>query len=316
MADSVTSAQKKSPAQAARDWIQRLHRWLMADEALAAEKAAPPVRKPATPAPTLATTVAGAEPSNLAGSDLNIIALLNVLWGEGWHLPLGDHMTTVMVRAFGLDSSMGVLDLTAGLGGAARKIAAEYNTYVTGLEDNSELVMASAAFHARHNPGKRATLAAYDPGLFKAEKRYDGIIARELFFRIKNKKDFAAQVAASLKPQGQMSWTDLVVTDGTPPTALEAWCTHEGPQCNPMLLSDVPKLWSIHGLEVRVSEDRTGHYADAITLGLGKLMQSLQGENLSPESRRMVLHEVDRWAQRMVAFSAGLRFYRFHALKR
>lgn len=313
MADSVTGAQKKSPSQAARDWVLRLHRWLMTDETLAAEKASPPARSAPKAEPARSQPTVSAAPGSHA---LNAMQLCQVLWGEGWHLPLGDHMTTVMVRAFGLDSSMGVLDLTAGLGGAARKIATEYNTYVTGLEDNPELVTEGQSFHARHNPGKRATLAAYDPGQFKAEKRYDGIIARELFFRIKNKKDFAAQVAASLKPQGQMSWTDLVVADGTPPEALAAWCTREGSNCTPMQLTDVTKLWSIHGLEVRVSEDRTSHYADAITLGLGKLMQSLQGENLSPESRRMVLHEVDGWAQRMVALSAGLRFYRFHALKR
>lgn len=316
MADSVTGAQKKSPAQAARDWVQRLHRWLMTDEALAAEKAAPKAALRAKREPSPALPVAEIARASPEGADLSAMALCSILWGEGWHLPLGDHMTSVMVRAFGLDSSMGVLDLTAGLGGAGRKVAAEYQTYVTGLEDDADLVMQGHEFHAKHNPGKRVTLAAYDPALFKAEKRYDGIIARELFFRIKNKKEFVAQIAASLKPQGQVSWTDFVIADGTPESALAAWRAHEGATCSPLLLADVAKLWSISGLEIRVSEDRTGHYADAITLGLGKLMQNLQDNNLSPAARRRVLHEVDRWAQRMVAFSAGLRFYRFHALKR
>lgn len=309
MADSVTVAQKKSPAQAARDWLQRLTRWLMTDDALAAEKTAaaapPPQTKPE------AAPAAAPEQRHLGDAEL-----CEILWGTGWHLPLGDHMTTVMVRAFGLDSSMGVLDLSAGLGGAARKIAAEYQTYVTGLESAIGLVATGQILNSKHNLGKRATLSDYDPAQFKAEKRFDGIIARELIYRIKNKKDFVAQIAASLKPQGQVSWTDFVVADGTPPTALDAWRTQEGSDCAPMQLGDVAKLWAIHGLEIRVSEDRTSHYADAITLGLGKLMQSLQGASLSAETRRRVLHEVDLWAQRMMAFSSGLRFYRFHALKR
>ncbi len=316
MADSVTGAQKKSPAQAARDWVQRLHRWLITDEALAAERATPPLQSKPLLEPSSPPSIVSTAPKILDESSLSAAALLNVLWGEDWHLPLGDHMTTVMVRAFGLDSSMSVLDLTAGLGSAASKIASEYNTYVTGMEESAEFVKAGRVFLTRHSHGKRVTLAVYDPSQFKAEKRYDGIIARELFFRLRNKKDFVAQIAASLKPQGQISWTDLVIADDTPPTALDNWKAQEGPNCSPMQLGDVAKLWSIHNLEVRVSEDRTSHYADAITLGLGKLMQSLRGENLSPESRRMVLQEVNLWAQRMAAFSVGLRFYRFHALKR
>lgn len=312
MADSVTGAQKKSPAQRAKDWVQRLHRWLVTEEAPSASPASQ--RQVPAAAPTHTNT---APATTAPVQALDTAALAHILWGEGWHLPLGEHMTTVMVRAFGLDSSMGVLDLTAGTGGAARKIASEYQTYVTGLESDPALVAAGQQLNSRHGLGKRATLALYDPLHFKAEKRYDGIIARELFFRIKSKKELVAQIAASLKPQGQISWTDLVMADGTPAAALTAWQAQEGAHCTPLLQADVAKLWSIHGLEVRVSEDRTSHYADAITLGLGKLMQHLQDAgDLTPASRRAVLAEVDRWARRMVAFGAGLRFYRFHALKR
>lgn len=311
MADSVTGAQKKSPAQRARDWVQRLHRWLLTEDT---PSAPPPERH----VPTTAADAPIAQPAAAAlGQTLDAAALAHILWGEGWHLPLGEHMSTVMVRAFGLDSSMGVLDLTAGMGGAARKIASEYQTYVTGLESDPVLVSTGQQLNKRSNLGNRATLNQYDPNSFKAEKRYDGIIARELFFHIRNKKDLVAQIAASLKPQGQVSWTDFVIAESTQPSALAAWQAQEGAHCTPLLLGDVAKLWSIHGLEVRVSEDRTSHYADAITLGLGRLMQNLQETgDLTAESRRAVLAEVERWAQRMVAFSSGLRFYRFHALRR
>lgn len=242
--------------------------------------------------------------------------LLELLWGEGWHLPFGEHMTNVMVRSFGLNKEKSLLDLTGGLGAAACAIVDEFHPYVTALEADAELIAHGKAHIQRHGVGGRVSLAAYDPAHFVADKRYDGIIARELLYRLPDKASFVAQVAASLKDGAHVSWTDFVLIGDTGVApALSAWLAHE-PGASPLLLADVAPLWAVHGLEVRVSEDRTKSYADAIMHGLTHLRDTLQDKPVAAAARSAILAEAERWGHCVNAFGAGLRYYRFYANKR
>ncbi len=312
MTEQVVNAQKKNPAHAMLEWVRRVHLWLMTEEE--EKPAASQVERPPEDAPAVKPPRQRALDE---GHFLERHSLLQIMWGEGWHVPIGDHMTSVMVRSFGLDNTMTVLDLTAGLGGAGRQIVNNYGSYVTGLEADAALISPGRRILQQHGQHKHVSLDAYDPGDFKATKRYDGIIGRELCFRIKNKKEFAGQIVGSLKDRAHFSWTDLVRDDATPMNpVLEQWQAFDAGGAALLTASDAGKLWNIQGLEVRVSEDRTGHYADAITEGLANLMQTLEETPLAPAARAPVLQEVQLWATRMAALSSGLRFYRFYANKK
>lgn len=243
--------------------------------------------------------------------------LLETIWGKGWHLPLGVAMTDVLVRATGLTKEMSVLDLSAGLGGMARKIAEEYKTYVTGLEPDAALAGYATHESKRLKMTRTVSIAAYDPETYVPEKRYDCVLARELFFRIQDRPRFIKAVAASLKNYGQVSWTDfLAESDVCDHPAVAAWRAHELGGRAPMALQEVTDLWQTLNYDLRVAEDRTDKYMQGILSGLGGFVRFFQGRKIAETAKPVVLAEIELWARRAAALQRGVRLYRFYALKK
>lgn len=293
--------------------ISRVQQWLLTDPDLAAEREAVP-ELPSTASPTPVATdsapAAQAWQTDAAGLDA-------LLWGEGWTLPLGEHMTTVMVRAFGLNKEMSVLDLTGGSGAAAAMIVEAFGSYVTALEPDAALAARAAPLLKQRGVAHHATLEPYAPDKFQAKRRFDGIIARELFFRVADKPALVAEIAKSLKDHAHLSWTDLVLADdGVDEAALQPWLAVEAAGGRPLRLAEVEPLWTKNRVELRVSEDRTGHYLDAVQGALAQLVRGLRGQLVAPEAKQLILHQTEFWAQRVNACGHGLRFYRFYGTKR
>jgi cyclopropane fatty-acyl-phospholipid synthase-like methyltransferase len=316
MTDLVPEVQKKNPLRAFALWAQRLHQWLMEDDTLTTALSPPPPTAHIEPEPPQKAAIPPQAKSAADGNwTITRPALAEMLWGESWHLPLGEHITSVMVRSFGLTKEMAVLDLAAGLGGSGRQIVAEFDSYVTGLETDAERAAHGNAA-LRGALSRHLTLAHYVPTSFKAKQRYDGVIANELLYQIANKKAFVTEIAASLKDHGHVSWTDLVLQDDLHDKAIiQNWLAVEPAGSQPLLLSDVVKFWKALGFDVRVSEDRTSHYVDAVTTGLTQLIRSLEKENIASSTKPVITKEIEFWARRMAAFGAGLRYYRFYAFK-
>ncbi len=304
MADTAQETQKKPVTQVMKDWIRRIHTWLMTEESIQPEVT-----------PTTAITTPNTQ-ENFTPSEktLDRITLTELLWGRSWHLPMGAHMTDVMVRAFGLNKEMTVLDLTAGLGGAGREITRNFQSYVIGFEPDPTLAAHGSISMHKAGLGKHVTIEPYAPEKFQASTHYDSIIFRELLYRLPNQAVFIKQIALSLKEQGHVSWTDFILTDEADINhpAIANWLSHTAGS-QPLRLAEIASLWEANGMILRTSEDRTTPYADAIMVGLQNIIKSLQQAPLAAESRALVMKEVDFWGQCIVAFGHGLRLYRFYA---
>jgi SAM-dependent methyltransferase len=243
--------------------------------------------------------------------------ILEAMWGEGWHLPLGEHLTHMMTSSFGLNREKSVLDLSGGMGGAGRYLAEQFHCYVTALEPDLNLINRGKELIRQAGLGAKVTLDHYDPVSFAGTKRFDAIIVRNLRGGLKDPSQFIAQISRSLKEGGHVSWTDYVlVTQETPPAApLAAWLDSEA-GLPPMLLTDIAPLWAQHGFDIRVSEDRSALVIDEITQGLSRLRDLLQRKAISRTTRPKILAEAERWALTAGAFHAGMRCYRFYTYKR
>lgn len=244
-------------------------------------------------------------------------ALLETIWGAGWHVPMGEPIMTVLVRAFGLTKEMNVLDLTAGGGGAARSIANEFKTYVTGLEADAELAAHGAEESKRHGMARTATIKAYDPETFNADRHYDCVFARELFYRVKDKPRFIKSVAASMKNYGQICWTDFLVEkkDLAHP-AIAAWLAREGVGSTPMTLDEVTTTWKGLRFDIRIAEDRTEKYSHGMLTSLADFTDFLKGKKIAEATKPLILDEIERCALRVEAMRHGLKLYRFYALRK
>lgn len=244
--------------------------------------------------------------------------IVEAIWGKGHNLPLGDDFIDKLAAPVGLDKSNGVLDLSAGLGAVGRRIASEFGAYVTGLEPDQALAEYGMEISTQANQAKKASVYFYDPDGFVEDKHYDFIIARELFYKIPDKKRFFKEIKNSLKkdgPRGHLTFTDYILEpESRKDPAILAWLKNESPAL-PLPLKEMKKMWTKNGFDVRVSEDLTDTYKKEILKGLSGFAQFLRTNKPDSETKKLVFSEIETWALRVSAFEHGLKFYRFYAMR-
>ncbi len=137
------------------------------------------------------------------------LRLIQEVWGEGFSSPGGAELILNMVKLFGLDPAMSVLDLGAGLGGGARTMADGFGVWVNGLEADAQLAEAGMAVSTKAGLAKRAPIQTFDPeNLDGKPKSVDCVFSKEFLYRVKDKAGLLRTIESLLKSRGQILFTD------------------------------------------------------------------------------------------------------------
>ncbi|MDD3288240.1 MAG: class I SAM-dependent methyltransferase [Alphaproteobacteria bacterium] len=241
------------------------------------------------------------------------------IWGSGHNLPGRNELVDNLTAPLGLNKEMSVLDLSAGLGGVGRRLADTMDTYVTGLEPDEALAKYGMEISVKFGRAKRASVEFYNPEKFTQDKHFDCVIARELFYRVSNKKRFFKEIKKSIKqqdnPRGQLVFTDYILEAGDKDKpAIKSWLACEK-DAQPWSLDEMTKTWTKMGLDVRVNEDLTSMYKREILKSLAAFAEFLKKNPPNSTTKVIVFKEIEKWAMRVAAMESGLKFYRFYAIK-
>ncbi len=239
------------------------------------------------------------------------LRLVQELWGEGFSDPGGTEHILNMVKFFGLDPSMSVLDLGAGLGGSSRAISKKFDVWVTGLEASEELAEAGM--------GKKAAISHFDPETFEYKpKSIDCVFSKEFFYTIADKPAFLHIVESLIKPRGQLLFTDYVLSPTAEKTvAYEKWLEFEPIPPHMWSVQDYKEALTALHLDIRVAEDITDQFHATVTQAWAQYIKELQKRGVEPEGAAVLVQEVELWARRVQAIEAGnLQVFRIHALKK
>ncbi|WP_207458064.1 methyltransferase domain-containing protein [Azospirillum sp. SYSU D00513] len=244
------------------------------------------------------------------------IEVAEKLWGEGFNTPGGSDHIPYLVRPLGLNPAMSVLDLSAGLGGTSRTMAGKYGCWVTGLEASPLLAKEGMIRSFKHGLEKKAPVETYDPENFSYSKRVDAIVYKEGMFSVRDKDQMFDAMEMVLKPRGHVLMTDYIVEPQLAGAkAIQHWCDKE-----PM----APNLWSREqmsngfaqrNLDLRISEDITDTHRTLILSAIQGLVEHLEKHSMDKDTKIAVMQEVEMWVRRVAALDAGLRCYRFYAIK-
>lgn len=71
-----------------------------------------------------------------------------------------------------------------------------------------------------------------------------------------------------------------------------------------------------NGFEVRVAEDISRQHSDEISAALNRLREFVRGYHMTDSRKELIMHEANRWAQRVYLLKEGLQLYRFYAQRR
>ena len=202
--------------------------------------------------------------------------MVEKLWGEGFTTPGGDDYIPQLVKPLGLNPAMSVLDLAAGLGGAGRKMAAQYGCWVTGMEPSPVLAKEGMERSVKAGMAKQATIVHYDPENFKHPKRFDCIFAKEAFCFVKNREGLHDGIELSLKPRGQLLFTDYVFDKEEPRSAaVKDWIAKEPVEPFPLTMQQTISSLQQRNLDIRINEDITDAHRTLILAAIQSLTEFL-----------------------------------------
>lgn len=244
------------------------------------------------------------------------LTIVEKVWGDGMLTPGGTELVLRLANPLGLNKSRQLLEIGSGLGGAARTIAAEFDTYVTGFEPDATLASTAQSRSNDKGMGKRAVFEPYSiAALDKCKTRFDAMFSKESLYLIADKAELFARLPKLLKPRGEIVFTDYVLGDGDAKApSLTAWRDGEPNPPHPWRWDQYAKVCKKCGLDVRVHEDLTKEYCASI-IEAWRAFQSTLGADIQPEDARVVMDEIALWQRRRAALESGaLRVFRAHVV--
>lgn len=255
--------------------------------------------------------------ANGAEAPLDSVTARQWLWGEGFVVPGGAEQVLALVEPLRLGPGMSVLDVSAGIGGAARMLAETFRIEASGLERDPELAEIGMALSAARRLARRAPVTLYDPELFDLPAaRYDCVIAREATYALREKERFLRVLMQGLRPEGVLVATEFVLD----PLAgdrgvLERWAP---------LADHKPRLWSLEryedclkslGFAIRAVEDMTEDHRALVLAGWTRLMQRPELHRIPRHEFGPIIDEAERSMRTVQAFDGGaLRMIRLYAV--
>lgn len=249
------------------------------------------------------------------------IDVLQRLFGPGFTSPGGIEHAVEMVKPFGLTPEHSVLDLSAGLGGAATAIAQRFAVWITGYEMDPEFAEWAPSVVASLKGGDHVTIRAFTPEDFTLRpKSFDCVMSRESMFGVRDRAALLKTVHGVLKDWGQLMITDYVLpTEEAPSDRVQSWLESEDLTYKPWSKQEYENAFGGLGFDVRVIEDRSDEHRQHIRDTFARFVEHLDGSDPLAEDaarRSALIVEAERWARRASLLEAGdLALYRFFLIK-
>ncbi len=231
-----------------------------------------------------------------------------LLWGRGFTTPGGEEFVLDLVRHIGIDETMTLLDIGAGLGGSCRVIAGGTGIWTTGLEESEALAKAGTVLSKAAGMGRKAPLLVFDPTdpLDRVASSTNVVFSKECLFSVADKQALLAEVERVLKPNGYLVLTDYVRRGAkAAEEALARWREGEPRPCTPWSVAEYESHLAELGFVLNISQDLTAKYKAEIARGWRDFQDRVDRDSLPPAQRSQLLDELALWAGRLDAIANG-----------
>ncbi len=243
--------------------------------------------------------------------------MVEQLWGDGFITPGGEEYIKEYLPLLALTEKHSLLLLGASLGGIGRTLVEETGVWVTGYEQDKELAgigkeRCVLSAMQRRAPVKKANFETLE----LKPRSFDFAISLESLYTVEHKKELFASVASSLRNDGELIYTDLVLPNTEPPNdVVKKWMAGE-PHKPHLWPADVTQSYlGTLNFDVRPYTDITGLYRMRVLMGWLKFLDTMDRKKLTAIAED-VIYECAYWTRLISALeSGGLKVYSFHAYK-
>jgi SAM-dependent methyltransferase len=263
---------------------------------------------------------ADARPQSLSHAEVPPVDAVTVrewLWGPGFTMPGNVEYVLKLVKPFGLNPAMSMLDVAAGLGGTARLVAEAFGTYVTGLERDPELAQRGMEMSVAQGMAKHAPVSSLDPETFELRQgAFDCIFGRGATHDVMDKERFLRVLFLGLKPRGQLLLSEYVINpDAADRPELATWTAEQRYRPSLWTLRQYTDCLSSLGFEVRITEDTTASSRGHILMGWDQLLRNVDLRSLPRQHLVAIVDEAERSMHAVAALDCGaLKTYRLYAI--
>lgn len=248
------------------------------------------------------------------------VAAVEALWGEGFITPGGAPETLRLVKPLGLSSSVTLLLLGGGLGGAAESICSTFGAWVASFEADRDLL---SICHARRGTRKRGdadriTIDAWNRVQPSFRPRSANHVVALEALRGTRPMPLLESLAAALRPKGQIVLTELVcdTMPGERDREFAAWCRLDD------RLPELPNSQEVTdgltrlGMDVRVVEDLSDrHIAQTLSGWQDAVRAMASGPRPAASTASAFVTEAELWLLRIrLMRRLGVRLLRWHAI--
>ncbi len=248
-----------------------------------------------------------------------------LVWGSGFLTPGGGELVLELVALMGITPAMSVLEIGAGIGGAARTLVEQYGIWITCHEDSDDCVRVGNELTKMAGAANRVRLTRYDPESIElGSGTWDCILSRETMYRVEDKPRLFDELRKNLKLNGQIVLTDYVLArKGLESDAVRAWLDAEGGTAQPWSVEDYEACFEKHKILSSVTPlDLTESYCDLITSGWWSFQKRVAEAEMSTgegrtELLRALAADAELWGKRQAALKSGdVKICRLYAQKK
>jgi len=301
---SAPKKAKHSPARSSDDGYVQL--WSRVRSWWDGEPIPQQAQKPFAKKPNMAIEVDTSSPESLLAERLDII---QKLWGTGNSLPGGETMTLKLLKGASPTADTLIADLSAGLGGGVRHLASTLGSTVHGFERDKDLATAGQIVSDQTDFSEKATILSFNPDkLHKVldKLRYDIVFTRDLLCYLPDRKTALSVIGDSLKPNGSLVFTDLVLADrSTEKKAILEWRQSEPAKPYPATMDEYRELLLELRFDVKAMDDASDAYVSAIQDGWKAMVESLKSGSFSRTYVDALMTEGKVWLARSRALESG-----------
>jgi SAM-dependent methyltransferase len=243
------------------------------------------------------------------------IRLYDKLFDHGIMIPGGHEYALELAKPLALDETLSCLEIGAKLGGVARLLADRLGVWVTAYEQDGELALLGMERSVHAGAQKKVPVQTFDPAAPELRKGYFNVVySLGELFKVPGKETFLPEVAGTLREQGQILFTDYVLTRDLDENEIAKWSKLEDCDLYPWTAQEYKSRLGQLKFDIRIAKDETDTHLVHIKQAWMTLLSDIQKSGLDLDMMDYMVSEMEMWMNRVKMLENGtLAFYRFYA---